>query len=453
MNDIPDPREVLSDREIEILQELATGATNRQIAQNLFISVNTVKVHLRNVFSKLEVESRVEATLYAVRAGLVEEIFPAETGESKDTEAEEEGEAKPELPLPEPLNFGRGSAPISGAKRLFLVLATLIVAAFTLLPQRASRSDASRDLVTPIEQPTPKQSHWTALAHIPTPRGWLAVAVYENALYAIGGIGVSGSGTDAVEMYNIANNTWIPRAAKPTAASDIGAVTIGDKIYVPGGYTAFGEVSDVLEIYDPENDEWTKGASLPRPVHAYAATALNDKMYLFGGHDGENNLNLVYEYDPSADRWQEKKSMPTARSFAGAAAVGETIYVIGGYNGQELAVNEAYSPARDEWQVKSPMPTRRSGIGVVAANKQIYVVGGGWEETENYLYANLRYSPLEDSWRDFETPLTGIWRNAGVVAVQNKIYAVGGWNGNYLSTNQEYRTTFEIFIPAMYSGE
>ena len=51
----------ISDREREILRLLAEGATNLQIAQQLNISVNTVKVHVRNIFGKIGVTSRAEA--------------------------------------------------------------------------------------------------------------------------------------------------------------------------------------------------------------------------------------------------------------------------------------------------------------------------------------------------------------------------------------------------------
>ncbi|MFP4641927.1 MAG: response regulator [Chloroflexota bacterium] len=63
--------QALSAREIEILQHVAQGSTNKQIAEALFISENTAKVHLRNIMDKLHIRNRAEATSYAIRMGLV----------------------------------------------------------------------------------------------------------------------------------------------------------------------------------------------------------------------------------------------------------------------------------------------------------------------------------------------------------------------------------------------
>lgn len=61
----------LTQREVEVLKEVATGKRNRQIAEDLFISEKTVKNHISNILFKLEVNDRTEAAMLAARQGLV----------------------------------------------------------------------------------------------------------------------------------------------------------------------------------------------------------------------------------------------------------------------------------------------------------------------------------------------------------------------------------------------
>jgi DNA-binding NarL/FixJ family response regulator len=67
---VPAPR--LTDRELEVLKLVAKGLNNRDIAKELFISENTVKNHIRNILEKLQLHSRMEAVVYAVREKLLE---------------------------------------------------------------------------------------------------------------------------------------------------------------------------------------------------------------------------------------------------------------------------------------------------------------------------------------------------------------------------------------------
>ena len=67
----PESPEDLTERETEVLCLLAQGQSNKQIAHSLNISEKTVKVHVSNILSKLAVQSRTQATLYAIRIGLV----------------------------------------------------------------------------------------------------------------------------------------------------------------------------------------------------------------------------------------------------------------------------------------------------------------------------------------------------------------------------------------------
>jgi DNA-binding NarL/FixJ family response regulator len=63
-------KEGLTPRELEVLGCLTKGCTNKEIAQDLFISEKTVKTHLSNIFRKLKVTRRLEAILYAISKGL-----------------------------------------------------------------------------------------------------------------------------------------------------------------------------------------------------------------------------------------------------------------------------------------------------------------------------------------------------------------------------------------------
>jgi DNA-binding NarL/FixJ family response regulator len=67
---VPTPR--LTERELEVLRLVAKGLNNREVAKQLFISENTVKNHVRNILDKLQLHSRMEAVMYAVREKLLD---------------------------------------------------------------------------------------------------------------------------------------------------------------------------------------------------------------------------------------------------------------------------------------------------------------------------------------------------------------------------------------------
>ena len=62
----------LSEREVEILRLLARGGSRREIADDLVLSEHTVRHHLEHIYTKLGVETRVAAALFAVEHGLIE---------------------------------------------------------------------------------------------------------------------------------------------------------------------------------------------------------------------------------------------------------------------------------------------------------------------------------------------------------------------------------------------
>ncbi|MFC1892921.1 response regulator transcription factor, partial [Chloroflexota bacterium] len=61
----------LTEREMDFLKLMSRGLSNKEIADELFLSIRTVQGHLRHIFEKLGVSNRMEAVLYALKDGLV----------------------------------------------------------------------------------------------------------------------------------------------------------------------------------------------------------------------------------------------------------------------------------------------------------------------------------------------------------------------------------------------
>lgn len=445
--------EPLSQREKEVIELVATGATNRQIAQQLVVSVNTVKVHLRNIFAKLGVESRTEATLVAIREGWVsvpqEEAAVAAPGPvgtvpaaglSTDLAAEPQVQALPPLPWP---------------KRLALVaslLLVVIVSAVTWPRSQTAAGEGSTESDNPRSNDgnvgLPGESTgWHALAPMNTARSRLALVVADRQLLAIGGE-TEGGITGAVERYDPVTDRWtLLTTSKPTRVSNISAAAIGERIYVPGGLAADGEPTTIVEAFDLANESWEQVAPLPRPRSAYALAVHGEQLYLFGGRDADGYVNTTYVYLPQQDAWQEGQEIPTPRAYAAAATLGQRIFVVGGYDGQrERSTCEVYSPEEDTWDTCEPLTLGRGGLGLAGVANRLYVVGGGWS---NYLGFSEEYDPARNSKRFLGTPVSRQWRNLALASTTDRFYVAGGWNGDYLSGVWEYVVLpFTIYIPA-----
>ena len=431
----------LSEREIEILRLVAGGASNKQIAQTLTISTNTVKVHLRNIFTKIEVASRTEAAMFAVRQGLVEPgVISTEievTNQGGETNSDGDLSKKFWTKL--------------DVRKLIVIGAPVMVLLIVFLAY-ISGQGSTPPVVTPTTSPAVTSlSRWQDMVSIPTARSGLAVAVFEGQIYAVGGETIDGV-TGAFEKFDPIMKNWESLPGKPNPVADTHAGVIGGRIYIPGGRQSDGRMTNILDIYDPRQDTWEQGSPIPVALSAYALATFEGRLYVFGGMTESEYLSTVFIYDPTRDDWEEAEPMPTKRAYAGAAVAGGKIYVIGGHDGQAaLSVNEIFQPGlmnteENPWSDGEPLPEGRYKLGVTSVADIIYVYGGlGTSSTPDNIFKSLSQN---NNWTAIEILEKDPWSSMGLVPLETKLYIIGGEiNDEPTASMLEYQAIYTILIP------
>ncbi len=444
----------LSEREQEILKLVATGASNKQIAQQLAISPNTVKVHLRNIFGKIGAATRTEAALYAVRAGLADRALTSPTN-PEDQATQDAPQMSHVLPEAAPAQVPRAIAVPTGRRlperphpAVWLAVGLALIAILIGLQPAFRRQLASATQVPPTAVP-----RWQTKLNLPTARAGLAGVMYDNQIYAIGGETTTGV-TGITERYDVVSNTWTTLASKPGPVTDIEAAVAGGLIYVPGGRLASGAITNTLAVYDPEANLWSQRSPIPAALSGYALATLEGKLYLFGGWDGVHYVDTVYSYDPQSDEWRTLSALPLARGFASAAAAAGRIYVIGGTDGSKLLTdNEEFNPdsaARGgpAWRMRAPLPVGRSRMASATVADIIHVIGG---EAVTGQWLALEYVTLTDTWQPIELPQMGSWSRLAAVSSGTFLFAFGGVvNGAPVADNLSYQALYTIILPAVH---
>lgn len=484
---MPELGEPISERELDVLHCLAEGASNREIAQQLSISPNTVKVHLRNIYTKLGVSSRTEATTVALQKGVVT-IPGVEAEEEAAGEEADEVEALPaayaeQVPAEgmrdEPATDGdrddangdsvsQAGAWLAAANRRVLFLGGIAVVAVLLLAalavgrllgeDGAEGTPQAETATTPDGETgfveTPVGDNWLAARSLPSPRAHMAVVNVGLEVYGIGGEAAEGV-DNAVTVYDTQERQWSERAPKITAVADATAAVLAGEIYVVGGRLEDGRATTIVEAYSPLNDGWRPVTPLPRPIAGGLALVSGGKLYLFGGQDGDEVLDAVYAYDPAADRWETLPAMQQARVFAAGGTMGSDLYVAGGSDGRRaLATCERFDPVEEVWASCPDLLEPRAGAAAAVVLNKLYVIGGG-------LHGDVSFSEVYDaeneSWSEVTTPMLSeapVWPHLGVTNVETRIYALGGMrDGSPSGDVYVYAPlVYQFFIPAASSG-
>jgi DNA-binding CsgD family transcriptional regulator/N-acetylneuraminic acid mutarotase len=450
--------EELSERELAVLERLVEGGTNREIARDLDISHNTVKVHLRNVFTKLDVASRTEATTVALQRGLI--TVPGLEGHAPPAISEAPAEPAPGraegLPSP-PVAAPPEAAPATRrswliAALLLLALLALFVAVPRLLDGESTGEDTSEAPAEPFAETRLGDTSWSLARQMPQGRAAMAVAAVGLNLYQIGGE-VEAGVANLVSVYETATGRWFNAAPKPTAVAGASAAVLFGEIYVPGGRLADGRPTAVVEAYSPANDAWRPVAALPRPLADSLVISNGTALYVVGGWDGESYSAEALVYDAGQESWLALPPMSLARAQAAGGILHGRLYVVGGFDGlRELTECEFFDPAEEGWFACPAIELARAGAGAAAlSNNQLYVLGGGLEGSVPF---GEVFDAATNTWSRLEMPMLGdgaSWYGLGVANVETRIYLMGGRLGHELVADTYVFTPFthRTYLPAV----
>ncbi len=457
----------LSEREMDVARLLSTGASNAEIARDLVISPHTVKVHLRNIFEKLQVNSRTEASMLLVQRGWV--IVPG-----VEIPAAEYAPPEPPPP-PEPQALDNLPLPATRWQALYLLGALAFSLALVLLPNLVSLAQAPVDLLTDAGQPLRApasarlEPRWEMRTPLQLPLSRLAMVALDNHLYVAGGESAGGQPVDSVAIYDLDSNEWRQAEPLPQPLANIAMTAANGRIFAAGGSRAASDAgqeetsSDLvasLYAFDPQTSVWTEAAALPYSVAGAALVSDGQSLYLLGGWDGRAMRDEIWRLPvPQAKTvaastaaaaettWQLLGHLSSPRAFMGAAMVGGEIYIAGGYDGQrELDLAEVFTPASGERRQLPSMGSARGGLALVYDGLALYALGGGWTHSVS---THERYDTTTSAWSNFPSPIQNEWRNLGAAAVDGHLYLVGGWSGAPLDTHLEYQSSFRALLPVI----
>lgn len=268
----------LSERELQILLLVAQGLSNRQIAGQLDISDNTVKVHVRNIFAKINVASRTEASLYAVRHGLLvvenQLVAPAPIAEPPPTTTVPADVVRPTW-VPR-----WGWVAVIGV----VVLIGGGALGWWMTPTPA---------VPAIRQQSSAPTRWARIPAPPNPQPNQKLAVYAGQLYLF-----AGHQQTQWFRWDAQTHTWVPRDALPFGVPP-SAQTWADG----AGLWVVGAGSG-RDVWRWDGQQWQVQPALPVDVTVAGVVRVDGALWVLAHRASTPDTLLAWTLASQAQSWQ-----------------------------------------------------------------------------------------------------------------------------------------------------
>ena len=291
----------LSERELQILLLVAQGLSNRQIAGQLDISDNTVKVHVRNIFVKINVASRTEASLYAVRHGLLR----VENQPLAPTPIVE-----PPPPLMVPADTMRP------ARRwhwwMLAVIGVVVIAGGGLVWW------TTQTPVAPvIRQQSSAPTRWARLPALPNPQPAQQLVVYAGQLYAFTG----NHGAKWLQFDGV-TRTWIVLTDLPFV------VPAGAKVWADGAGLWVVGSDDGRGVWRWDGQKWQVQPAIPATLEVAAVVRVDGELLVLGQISATAGLS-AWTLSPQAQSWQPRVDFTHAVADVQLVVLEGVVYLFG----------------------------------------------------------------------------------------------------------------------------
>lgn len=252
---------------------------------------------------------------------------------------------------------------------------------------------------------------WTQTTTLNSARQRFGIAIANNNVYVMGGLGAGGSELSSIEYASISPTgglgSWTTSSnSLSNGRQDIAAVTRGGYLYVSGGQNGTTYYNDVQ--YAPINNDgsvgtWATTTAVTGVRYGHGMIVYGDRLYIIGGRGQNGYLSDAYfasfGSNGTVGSWTKTTGMPQDRAHFGIAASSGNIYLISGHNGDGVrsdTIQGVISPNGHiaDWQYSVRFNTARHSPAATMTNGTLYFVGGE-NNAGTTFYNDILYNPLD----------------------------------------------------------